>query len=803
MALSDRLQRPSDITLLLEYLAKIAGADGVIFWRLAPGSILTETVLSGRFFPVASWCRFDDISPWYHVPADSITGQAWLERNHHPFKLTHSVKTDETVPEQARRIMTTHWHMDSCAAIPLPAMGDVPSCLTFYRRSSPLERDALTTTAALARQLPMLHSLSADRQALAFLTLLSRKLHPIAEAEGVTSGNEALRFARKCLQEVCDLIAEHFDALEATILLSEEADEHPLFRVQGRHWEWLAAPYSDGYRAGEGLTGWVLKHHAPLQILDLARFSVDEEWIRAKYHDLDWRDLLNVKDQVRLKFDLSECPDEDLPMVSFICVPVTHGTFQGVIRCCMRTRSPLSFDKRDLEMLNLAASYVGDWWKDLLEYLELLQERSQLKYLADSVTRLHRLAGKLLVNEQKSLLSLLSQTLTAAMTAIPGVDHGSIRLIDAEERVLRYKVWEGPLWKKGHFKTDQTFPLNLEEQRSSGARVVKQDRAVIVNDRAHDAWDRNTQRELVRQLFLPIRGGGEVLGVLDLGRTTAQDFFDRDAVVADNFAAQVGLYLHLESELDGRLRMQKRLAKQQEEQIQTFENLRHQIYGPVGTAAMALERLLQGGRVSDPERGILMLARGDALRASIMVRSLELFAALAAGSKPKVKPERLLAKRLSHRLLELASYQNALNRAERRLSFVVNDDAPGWLDTNNVQCDLNLLEHAVSNLLENARKYSARGTKVLVLTGHMNHGRDYFIAVQNSGFRIRSDDVSKMKMREWRGEEAWRTSEGFGIGLYFVNAIMEAHGGRLQITPTNSMNINDVRLVFPVKDLGI
>jgi len=55
-----------------------------------------------------------------------------------------------------------------------------------------------------------------------------------------------------------------------------------------------------------------------------------------------------------------------------------------------------------------------------------------------------------------------------------------------------------------------------------------------------------------------------------------------------------------------------------------------------------------------------------------------------------------------------------------------------------------------------------------------------------------------MTKRGWRSELAWKSAgEGDGIGLWIVDAIMKAHGGRLQITPTDRLGRNEFRLLFP------
>ena len=237
LSLSSGLARPSDITILLKYLCNIGQADGIIYWQLAPGSLLTNDERRGRFFPIASWSVFDDVRPWYSLPVESVTGEAWLNREPEPFKLIPSIERDKTVPDSARKSLMRLWNMDSCASIPVDGLnGGTPTCVTFYRRNKAIELKALESTVPLVHQLPMLHALAADRQSLNFLTKLSETLRPAGDPTGIPDRPSVLVSARLRLKAVCDLIANHFEGVEVSILLAEETTGNDVFKVQASYW---------------------------------------------------------------------------------------------------------------------------------------------------------------------------------------------------------------------------------------------------------------------------------------------------------------------------------------------------------------------------------------------------------------------------------------------------------------------------------------------------------------------------------------------------------------------------------------
>jgi signal transduction histidine kinase len=83
-----------------------------------------------------------------------------------------------------------------------------------------------------------------------------------------------------------------------------------------------------------------------------------------------------------------------------------------------------------------------------------------------------------------------------------------------------------------------------------------------------------------------------------------------------------------------------------------------------------------------------------------------------------------------------------------------------------------------ANLVDNALKYSPEGSKVL-LGAHStrNHAN---IWVQDSGPGIQEEEQSRIWDRLYRGDRS-RSTRGVGLGLSFVRAIAEAHGGSAQV----------------------
>lgn len=97
-----------------------------------------------------------------------------------------------------------------------------------------------------------------------------------------------------------------------------------------------------------------------------------------------------------------------------------------------------------------------------------------------------------------------------------------------------------------------------------------------------------------------------------------------------------------------------------------------------------------------------------------------------------------------------------------------------------VEADATLLRQAVSNLVDNAIRYTQPGGRVVVRAGQSG-GRQQ-IAVQDSGPGIAPADQARLfeKFYRTRRREALR-EKGSGLGLAIVKSILDQHGGEVRV----------------------
>ena len=85
---------------------------------------------------------------------------------------------------------------------------------------------------------------------------------------------------------------------------------------------------------------------------------------------------------------------------------------------------------------------------------------------------------------------------------------------------------------------------------------------------------------------------------------------------------------------------------------------------------------------------------------------------------------------------------------------------------------------AVSNLVDNAVRYSGDNVKVTVETGSIQ-GRDVFVRVRDEGSGIAKAELKQIFKRFYRARgPASPRVPGTGLGLYIVRSVAKRHGGR-------------------------
>ena len=212
--------------------------------------------------------------------------------------------------------------------------------------------------------------------------------------------------------------------------------------------------------------------------------------------------------------------------------------------------------------------------------------------------------------------------------------------------------------------------------------------------------------------------------------------------------------------------------------LKQFQHLRqdfmalvaHDLRTPLQSVLMQLEAIMQraAGEAASVPISTLQLMKRNSQRLDHLVRDL-----LDAS---QVDAHSIQLDLVTVRLPELAS--SIVSQIEGALGahavgVVVTGEPPPVL-ANPLR-----LEQVVTNLLENAAKYSDEGTQIRILIEPS--GRGATLSVEDHGPGIAPEELPRLFDRYFQTQRARAKRRGLGLGLFITKGLVEAHGGTITV----------------------
>jgi len=213
----------------------------------------------------------------------------------------------------------------------------------------------------------------------------------------------------------------------------------------------------------------------------------------------------------------------------------------------------------------------------------------------------------------------------------------------------------------------------------------------------------------------------------------------------------------------------RRQIKLQLQQQNFMMAVTHELKTPIAVTKLNLETLLKHRLDEQKQQRMIQAALQEMGRLDTLANNILIASQLEGGGYIRAKEE-----------LDLSTL---VQRIVQDLRHRYPDRK--WVDLVEPDCSLSgdplLLQMLVSNLAENAIKYSPReGSITITLRKERGH---ILLAIKDEGAGIPDDEKKKIFNKFYRtGQEKTRSTQGTGLGLYLCRKIAQDHQATIKVT---------------------
>lgn len=240
--------------------------------------------------------------------------------------------------------------------------------------------------------------------------------------------------------------------------------------------------------------------------------------------------------------------------------------------------------------------------------------------------------------------------------------------------------------------------------------------------------------------------------------------------------------------------LEEQNKKIREESTQYLQNVAHQLTAPLNAIKWNIEALKDEEVPLYRKKNLLSSVYSQATILVHLIKNFTLMSNLEMDHdlmKFREKPQEvdlfLLSVNLANDFLPLA------RDSEKKIN-VDADSFNKFIGKRKFLIEKNLVAQSISNILENAIKYSDDGSRINIFAEKEN--KNICLCIESRGIPIKKEEIPALFKRGYRGKQARdKVPAGTGFGLYLVQRIMDFHKGNTSIEIDGKKSI--FKLHFP------
>jgi GAF domain-containing protein len=769
------------ITKMLQALARMTGSSGAALWRCTKDVDLTANPPLGHMNLVAGWLKAGNMPAIARLPLHDDKGNRILAAE---AVILQKERISNNIKDDGVKFAHLFESQNITRALAIPMVFHLTgrkAAICLYRRSDQPEFSDKECTIAqqAAKILSRLYRSTWDRAAYELLketeVIVNDFLTKLVQG-GVQQGLAgSLRRWAKAVQHA-------FQCQEVAIFLPSSSLPESFecrYVTPGPHAQKARRPLFA--RRSTGFSGLVLEKAEPLRIHDTRDCTEMIAELKAKHPGFE-----------------RHSPDENggPHPHAWLGAPIfdRSGKVGGLVHCWNLRTGRFFFSTDDIELLELAIRKLEQLWRAWQQEQEHRREKKAWEELA-------RAGGGHYRSKKGVYGDTFVQGLRLVEKIIPDAEINTVRLIDAANQSLYFYAYPTPSEHVSKHELDAAIQrsqqLDGEGATSLAAGVVKSKRTRLFENVSRYAGYRKIFEDVRHMIIAPIIDADEeVVGVIDIRSCKDRSFPASTVSMAETIGRLMGIEYSRVKLQEQAWENKRKEADAVKQQAQAYEDIAHQMKGPLTDAERRLSDMIDAQRWVPPAD--LNALRGMVKRSLMMAKIVGVIAKLGYDERLTVHGIEITPADWVKLAGEIClSNQPRLAAQNRNVRLNLNADSFYKHVPTGMRADLEFVTQALSCIVDNAVKYSYSNTKIEVYAGKSKTGK-FWVCVSNQGIPILGHETKLFKRRGERGAKAqYQTGEGNGVGLWIVDKIMEAHGGSLEIAPTRkSDGITEVRLVF-------